>query len=316
MAPTGAACLANRKASVIVRRNAVTVGMWPGPRRGLRVGGGMSGRKLPVWACVGEALLFAPKAWGAAWGALVLIAVAEAVPLALGADGGLRGREWMAAPLGLAAWAVGLIVDGALYRLGVFGREARREGLGFAGLQFGRPELRLLAAQLLIGLFLVLIAVAAIVVLAISLTAAGLAEVDVDKVKTLADLRAFAGPVELGVIGALIVGIAAIFLLLSVRFSLYGAATLGRRRIVSLDAMGLAEGAFWPLLFGLVLVSLPSILLFAWQAGAAAPEGQALLMFQGLQALAYAFVQKPLAAGFLSAAYRRLEYLPAEIEGN
>lgn len=269
----------------------------------------MSGRKLPVWACVGEAVRFVPKALGGAWAALALIAVAEGARLYLAAE----ARAWLAVPLALV---FGLVADGALYRLGVFGRDARREGLGFAGLQFGRPELRLLAAQLLIGLFLALIAVAAIVVLAVALTAAGLGAVDVERMTSLADLQGLAGPVELTVVGTLIVGIAATFLLLTVRFSLYGAATVGRRRIVSLNALGVAEGAFWPLLLGLVVVSLPAVAVFAWRACATAPAGQGQLIFYGLQALAYAFVQKPLVAGFLSAAYRRLEYLPAEPEGN
>lgn len=275
----------------------------------------MSGRKLPVWACVGEAVGFVPKAVGGAWAALALVAAAEAAPLMLSASGRLDEHGWAVVPVTLAALAVVLVADGALFRLGVFGGGARREGLGLAGLQFGRPELRLLAAQLLIGLFLVLIAVAAIVVLAIALTAAELGAVEFEHARSLSDLQGLAGPVELTVVGGLIVGIAAIFLLLSVRFSLYGAATVGRRRIVSLNALGLAEGAFWPLLFGLVLVSSPSIALFAWQAGAE-PNGRDLLIFHGLQALAYAFVQKPLTAGFLSAAYRRLEYLPGEPEGN
>lgn len=273
------------------------------------------GRGLPVWACLGEAVRFVPRAWGGAWAALALIALAEGASLVLSELGWLERNGWASALLVLAAVALALVVDGALYRLGVFGAAARREGLGFAGLQFGRPELRLLAAQALIGLFLLMIAVAAVVVLAVALTAAGLGEVDFGKVASVADLRGLAGPVPLGVLGALVVGIATVFLLLTVRFSLYAAATVGRRSIVSLNALGIAEGAFWPLLFGLVLVSLPVLGLFAWQRCAAGLTGRDLLVFHGLQALAYAFVQKPLTAGFLSAAYRRLEYAPAEPEG-
>ncbi|MBC6981766.1 hypothetical protein [Caulobacter sp. 17J80-11] len=270
---------------------------------------------MPVWACLGEAVRFLPRAWSGAWAALILIGLAVGAPVVLAESGWLRANAWASAPIVLAAVAAALVADGALYRLGVFGADARREGLGVAGLQFGRPELRLLAARLLIDLFLLMIGIASVVVLAVALTAGGLGEVDFATVRSLADLRELAGPVELVVTGALVAGIAAVFLLLSVRFSLYGAATLGRRRIVALNALGVAEGAFWPLLLGIVLVSLPATALFVWQHCVSGLTGRNLLIFHGLQALAYAFVQKPLTAGFLSAAYRRLEYLPAGPDG-
>ncbi|NEX94096.1 hypothetical protein [Caulobacter sp. 17J65-9] len=268
-----------------------------------------------MWACLGEAVRFLPRAWSGAWAALILVGLAEAAPLVLSSLGKLPPGGWAPAALVVAAIAAVLVADGALYRLGVFGGQARAEGLGFAGLQFGLPELRLFGAQALISLFLTMIAIAAVVVLAVALTAAELNGVAFGKIHTLADLRGLAGPVQLGVLGVLVVGIAAIFLLLTVRFSLYGAATVGRRRVVSLNALGVAEGSFWPLLFGLVLASAPAVALFVWQHGMSGLTGRNLLIFHGLQALAYAFVQKPLTAGFLSAAYRRLEYLPAGPDG-
>ena len=62
----------------------------------------------------------------------------------------------------------GLIAQGALYRLGV-SRDVRGAplGLGPFGLQFGAAELRLLAAAVLVGLFLGLVLLALGVLLVI-----------------------------------------------------------------------------------------------------------------------------------------------------
>jgi hypothetical protein len=91
---------------------------------------------------------------------------------------------------------------------------------------------------------------------------------------------------------------------LAVRLSLYKAASVARRRIVSVSALGLSEHNFWRLLCGLLVAALPSLALLTWRAwgGSAGPWTGAVL------AVVTAFVQTPLSIGFLSEAYRRLEY--------
>jgi hypothetical protein len=65
------------------------------------------------------------------------------------------------------------VACGALYRIALFERGAQKEGLGFGGLQLGWPELRLFLADLIVGLFGLLILVAIAVVFFIAFNTAG-----------------------------------------------------------------------------------------------------------------------------------------------
>jgi hypothetical protein len=94
------------------------------------------------------------------------------------------------------------------------------------------------------------------------------------------------------------------FLQLAIRLSLYKAATVARRRIVSVSALGLSEHNFWRLLCGLVVTLLPSIALAVWLARG----GDAGAYTGAILGSVTALVQTPLSIGFLSEAYRRLEY--------
>ena len=94
------------------------------------------------------------------------------------------------------------------------------------------------------------------------------------------------------------------FLQLAIRLSLYKAATVARRRIVSVSALGLSEHNFWRLLCGLVVTLLPSIALAVWRGWG----GDAGVYTGALVGAVTAFVQTPLSIGFLSNAYKRLEY--------
>jgi hypothetical protein len=74
--------------------------------------------------------------------------------------------------------------------------------------------------------------------------------------------------------------------------------------MVSLNSMGVAEGSFWPLLGGLIVVGLPKLVLIGLSAAGllsgAARDVASALVLSGLEA--------PLAAVFLGEAYQRLEY--------
>lgn len=250
-------------------------------------------RNLPLGATLGGAVAFVPRALVGAWGVLLLLGALLAAPLWAPLTGG--ARPWLAALVVPALVVVGLMAEGALYRLGVGAR-----GLGVGGLQFGKVELRLLGAGLLVALFLCVVLAAAAVTLVFVAHAAGLTE---------AGAAGFAQPGaarwKVVLLGGFAVGAAWILAQLCVRLSLYKAATVARGRTVSLDAMALAENNFWKLLAGLAVVTAPTWALVAWRAWR--PEADQRL-FVAVHAAVIALIQAPLAAGFLSEAYKRLEY--------
>eukprot|EP01042_Synura_sphagnicola_P030499 gene30499-39302_t len=98
---------------------------------------------LSVSKALSAAVAFVPKAWAGAW--LVLALSALIGPLAHLAMTYLSVNACLicAASLGVRA-ALMLMAWGALYRLALFGRLAKAEGLGLGGLQLGAAEWRLL----------------------------------------------------------------------------------------------------------------------------------------------------------------------------
>ena len=258
-----------------------------------------------------------PAAWGGAWLALVLL-------WAVGSFGqflpfGFAVNTLVAALVLLVAK---IMTVGALYRTALFGRTAKTEGLGFGGLQFAAPELRLLAAGLIVGVFYLLIVAAIFIVFAVAFNASGMAG---DYGNTLAAVRAMilrhegADWVFIGYILA-----AYIFLIfLGIKFSLVHAATIAERRIVTLNALGLSSGNVGKLFLGLVALVVPFTVVVALAVHhfhshlmlAVAGDFEMLTpRFVAHAALhaAAVFLILPLAAGFLSSAYRQIVDLRAK----
>ncbi|GAW40340.1 hypothetical protein SH203_00737 [Brevundimonas sp. SH203] len=251
-------------------------------RRNLRLGETLS--------AAGSAL---PRLWRGAWGAILLAAVVWSVqPLAAAATGLIWAAFALIATLALA---------GALGRIAITDdlTQARGLGLGPAGLQFGRPELRLLGAGLLCAVFLAMIlSVVGLVLLAVF----GMAELNARAI----ELRQWGavGPVWKLALLALVTAFALFAVAaFSVRLSLFAPATIGRGQMVSLQSMTLARGAFGPLLVGLIVTSAPKIgLVLLWGAGLlSGTSGWVIcaVVLTGLQA--------PLTMAFAGAAYRRLD---------
>jgi len=195
-----------------------------------------------------------------------------------------------------------LIAIGALTRLSITtdGKQAKSLGLGPLGFQFGWPELRLVGAALLCLIFLaMIIALLGLAVLAIF----GVAELDVAAIQAR-NWAAVGPPWKLAILAVIGLGAVMIPLLLAVRLSLFVPATLGRRQMVSLNSMGIAYGSFWQILGGLIVTTVPAIvlavLLSSGVVGGVAAALVAKLVLIGLQL--------PLTLSFLGAAYRRLEY--------
>ena len=260
----------------------------------------VGGRRLNLRVALGRTLHVLPLLWSGAGGALVLCAALWLLPVVWAPEGWAQGI-WA-----LAVAASTLVLVGALARLSVSDdlTEARTQGLGPLGLQAKLPEARLLGAALLCLLFLTMIlSILALVVLAIF----GMAELNVQAIQTR-DWAAVGEPWKLGVLAVLAAGAVAIPLLLVVRLSLFAPATLGRRQMVSLNAMGIAYGSFWPLLAGLIVTALPKIALLVL-IGTGALTG---VIAQSAWVVGLVGLQLPLTMGFLGAAYRQLEYWSPE----
>jgi len=269
------------------------------------VGGGDMGgvsvsshRHLRLGEALSAAFAGLPRAWRDSWGAILL---AAAVWSAAGLTQRAVSLIWF--PFGLIAT---LILVGALTRIAVSPdpAAAKRLGLRPAGLQFGRPELRLLGAALLCAVFMAMIlSVVALLLLAVF----GMAGLDAEAINQRN--WAAVGPawklvLLAGVTGFALYGV----LVMAVRLSLSAPATLGRGHMVSLNSMGIAQGSFWPLLGGLIVVGLPKVVL-------AVLTGWGLL--SGVTgwvvwALVLCGLEAPLTTGFLGAAYRQLEYWTPE----
>jgi hypothetical protein len=250
-------------------------------------------RVLRLSETLRAAFAILPRLWRGAWGAILLAAVVwSAKAWVIGA----AGLIW--APFGLIST---LVLAGALSRIAITDDlvQARGLGLGPAGLQAGRAELRLLGAGLLCAVFLAMIlSVVALVLLAVF----GMAELNAQAI----ELRQWSavGPAwKL----ALLAGVTAFALFavlaFTVRLSLFAPATVGRSHMVSLNSMSIARGAFWPLLVGLIVTAAPKIaLVMAWGAGLLSGTTGWIVFAVVLTA-----IQAPLTLGFVGAAYRRLD---------
>ena len=234
-----------------------------------------------------------PGLWRGAWGAILAAAVIWGIqPLAAGA----ASLIW--APFGLVAT---LVLAGALGRIAITEDlpQARRLGLGPAGLQFGRPELRLLGAGLLCAVFLAMIlSVVALVLLALF----GMAELNAQAI----ELRQWSavGPVWKLALLALVTAFALFAVVaFSVRLSLFAPATIGRGHMVSLQSMSIARGALWPLMIGQAITAIPPLVLTVLSAVGLLSRTSGWIV----GAVVLIAVQAPLTTGYLGAAYRRLE---------
>ena len=254
-----------------------------------------NGRRLRLGEALKASVVGLVRAWRWAWGAMVACALVWALrPVMVG----VLGWVW-----GAAALVAGLVLIGALTRTAISDdREAaRRLGLGAAGLQLGLPELRLLGAALLCAVFMAMIlSVVALVLLAVF----GMAELNAEAIR----LRDWAevGPIwKLALLA--VVTLLALYgsLVMLVRLSLFAPATLGRGHMVSLNSMGIAQGRFWPLLGGLVVVVGLPILGLLILTATGFLTGMAGWIVWAVMISAF---QAPLVLAFLGAAYRRLEY--------
>lgn len=251
-------------------------------------------RRLNVVAAVQDGARALPRVWNGAWGVLALVSVLGVAPVALRLSGAtLTGQ---AVALAVAIW----VAWGALSRIGTArsNTTAWAEGLGPLGFQFGKVELRLLAALVLNLIFIAMILT--VLVLA-ALVVAGVAELDVEAIRAR-DWAAAGSPVRLALVcmvAALTIWVPLIYV---VRLSLFAQATVGRGHAVSLNTLGIAQGSFWGLAVLCGLIGGAAALLLA------APMALGDFFGPIATALGLTWLAAPFAAGAFGAAYRQLEY--------
>ncbi len=273
-----------------------------------------------------EGLSSLPQAWGGAWLSLILLwVVTVGGHLALMHAYGTSHAAILAAGAMLVAYVLTLMAEGALYRTALFGSKAKSEGLGLGGLQLGAPELRLFGASILIALFMVVIVIAALIVLAVAFNMSGL---QTGYTNSLAALHAAFMRHHTGADWTFIVLVPLLllfFVFLRLKFTLYAAATVAEKRMVTLNALGLSSGNVGKLFLGLVAIAVPFFIvwgvilhlslhgrLHAHTMPQAGSTYHLHLLLHGIM-MAMAFgLWLPVQTGFLSSAYRQIIALRAK----
>lgn len=256
-----------------------------------------------------------PAAWGGAWLILIVLWAAGSfhrilIEYLLAAHIGPVAQGIAAVALLIVILAVKLASQGALYRIAIFGKSAQTEGLGFGGLQFSAPELRLFVSCLVVALFILMVAIAAFVVFAVAFNSSGLGNGYDSTLAALCAVFHRHQGIDWLFIGYVIA--AFVFMIfVELKFVLAFVATVAERRIVTLNALGLSSGNVGKLFLGILVFVVPFV--------AAAIACVALLAHGGLHALHSAgilyavvieaiavFLVLPLTAGFLASAYSQI----------
>lgn len=232
-------------------------------------------------------------AWSGAWAVLTLLSLLIMAPLMVPVT------PVFGAGLALVLAFAGLAAAGALFRIAIAGtvETARRSGLGAGGLQLGLVEMRMLWGGMLNLLFLSMVLV---VLSLVTLAVFGIAELDVAAIQ--ARNWPAVGPAwKLAVLGVVSLTALMIPVLMLTRLSLWAPASVGRGKTVSLNSMGIAHGAFWPLI--LLWLAIGALAIAVGAVGAAGPLAGRLAA-----AVLVPWILAPFAAGTLGSAYRQLEY--------
>ena len=253
--------------------------------------------KPPVLEVVRAAILFARTNVARVAGVLALVMLLNvASEMAGGAS---------AIALTVVATLLGsLMANAALLRL-AFAEEHPGDPdfrIGPQGFQFGRPELRLLGAIVLLGLFFCLaflffLVLAFIFTIALVAAVHGQTVVPSNPDQLPPDVRSMLSVLILVFVGAL--------LWAAVRLCLYPAATIADKRIQVFSTWRLTATSWWRIFAAFLILLLPAIVLAGFiKASQAYPALQA--GFAVLSAAVNAFVEVPLFCGLYSVLYKML----------
>ena len=273
----------------------------------------MAGSQVSVGAALTYAWTLLRKNWRSIWGVLALVSLAETVAAA-GADTQNYG-------LLFGGFGVLLVVQpmlyAAIFRLAFADRHLADPAyaLGHSGLQWRAMEWRVLAAELLLILFLIIVATLGFLLvggLALGIIASrGGAAPPTTPQAVIAAL----GQDGWNVVLFVLVLVLAALVFFQIRLCLALPATADTRKITVLGSWGLTKGHFWRILATLLLLQLPLTFLQSLiaaladgggaVAGAAQPMSAESALFSALTiGVAIGCLIAPLSVGVLAYYYR------------
>ncbi len=251
----------------------------------------------PVLDSVRAAIAFARSSVPRVAGVLALV-------MLLNVAGDVAGDRFAEIATFLAALLASLMANAALLRLAFSDEHAGDPEfrIGRQGFQFGRPEVRLLGAILLLALFgllalLFLLLVVVILTVALLVTVHG---------QTVAPTAASKLPPDVQMMLSGLVLIFALALLwVAVRVCLYPAATIAQKRIQVFSTWRLTAGSWWRIFAAFVLLLLPALVL-ALLLGVSQRYPVLQQALAVLSAAVNAFIEVPLFCGLYAHLYKQL----------
>lgn len=270
---------------------------------------------VPVLQAVRAAESFRRLHWRRVAGSLALVALGSTL-----AAGGALSQN-----LTVRAWGEGLYVLAsilaytALLRLAFIDEHPNDPEFrpGPHGIQFGKPELRLLGVGALLVFVLLLAACLAFFLVMVIVAGAGLGALTPGA--TPESVAAAVGPSGRAAVGGLLTALIAGLLYFSVRICLAAPATVARKRVTVFQTWPLTKGQFWPILGASILVGLPAIgagVVVALLTGILGGDANtplplaAALAVGAVQGVVAGFILLPLNAGLGAFLYRGLRAEP------
>jgi hypothetical protein len=262
----------------------------------------MSGRKISIQTAVKAAFQFAKVNAPKTAGVLSIILLLDiATILAPGSASpspallGLKGFEAL----------FGVVAQGALYRLAFASEHGgdREFAIGPLGLQWGKPEMRLLGADLLLFFlfFLALLfwAIILIVTLGAGMFVSGTGAGPITS-PPLNPTPQQASQMLLAFVPLIITALG-----VYVRICLYGAATVAERKVAVFSTWSLTRGNFWPILGAVILIAVPIWTLNLLSALPGEPRA-ATIVIELLACVLDAFLIRPMSCGLYAHLYNAL----------
>ena len=267
----------------------------------------MSGRKISVQASIKAAFEFARVNAPKAAGVLSIILLFDVAAVLAPASTSLTPT--LLALKGFEA-LFGVIAQGALYRLALADAHGGDPEFrtGRLGLQWGKPESRLLGAHLLLFFLVFLGVLFWVMILIVSLGAsmfANSAGAGSLGAPSLGSAPISPTPQQASQLLLTFAPLGLVFLFVYVRICLYGAATIAERKVAVFSTWRLTRGHFWPILAAMLLIAVPIAVLDLIATLPGVPRA-ATIVLELLSCVVDAFLIRPMYCGLYAHVYAAL----------
>lgn len=273
----------------------------------------MADSRVSVRASVAFAWSLWSTRWREIWGVLALSSLDATVYLA-----GMFAQNAMLVVVGLVALFVTVLMsNGAVFRLAFADQHPNDPGFtpGAVGVQWGRMEWRMLGAALLLGVFMVILVLLALIALTAPLLGLAMSQgTPLTAMTKPEDVIALLGPKGRMMLeaGQVLLNILVIFV--GVRLALYMPATADSGKLMVLSTWRLTRGNFWRILATLLVLSLPPVLIVSLAGASTGMTGTTTAMAPAeafvwaiIGGVVYGGVSIPLTAAALAYYYRNLK---------